>query len=313
MKQSISMEKQVEMYLKHCNRLGYVDAGVKSLLTKFVEFAEQKGHVGPLTITLAMEWATASKTNRRSAWARRLGLLHRFAKYCKAIEPKTEIPPSNIYGSTLHRPTPYIYTSDEIDNLMTATKLMKSTNGLKPIVFKYLIGLLASTGLRISEAIKLTDNDVDLTNGVLTITESKARKSRYIPLHLTTRDALKKYVLLRNNCIPNKQSNSFFINEKGNSLSLGSIEVDYRWLREKVGLKNNPRLYDFRHTFACNRLLKWYEEEKNIDEMIVYLSTYLGHNSTIDTYWYLTATPELFSIVTKRFEKFTHCREGGSL
>ena len=76
------------------------------------------------------------------------------------------------------------------------------------------------------------------------------------------------------------------------------------------GLKNNPRLYDFRHTFACNRLLKWYEEEKNIDVMIVYLSTYLGHASTIDTYWYLTATPELFSIVTKRFEKFTQRREG---
>ena len=193
---------------------------------------------------------------------------------------------------------------------MMATKLMKSTNGLKPIVFKYLIGLLASTGLRISEAIKLTENDVDLVNGVLTINESKAHKSRYIPLHPTTTDALKKYVFLRNNCLNNKPSNSFFINDNGNSLALGSTEVDYRWLREKVGLKNNPRLYDFRHTFACNRLLKWYEEEKNIDVMIVYLSTYLGHASTIDTYWYLTATPELFSIVTKRFEKFTQRREG---
>lgn len=313
MTQSISLKKQVEMYIEHCHRLGHTDGGTKSLLKNFVEFADQKGHVGPLIVTLAMEWATASKTNRRSAWARRLGLLHRFAKYCKAIEPKTEIPPSGIYGSTLHRPTPHIYTLDEIHNLMMATKLMKSTNGLKPIVFKYLIGLLASTGLRISEAIKLTDNDVDLINGVLTINESKARKSRYIPLHPTTTNALNQYVLQRNNCIENRSSNSFFINDKGHSLSIGPTEVDYRWLREKVGLKNNPRLYDFRHTFACNRLLKWYEEEKNINEMIVYLSTYLGHVSTIDTYWYLTATPELLSVVTKRFEKFTHSREGGSL
>ena len=232
MTQTISIKKQVEMYVEHCHRLGYVDGGTKSLLKKFVEFADQKGHVGPLTITLAMEWATASKTNRRSAWARRLGLLHRFAKYCKAIEPKTEIPPSGIYGSTLHRPTPHIYTSDEIHNLMMATKLMKSTNGLKPIVFKYLIGLLASTGLRISEAIKLTENDVDLVNGVLTINESKAHKSRYIPLHPTTTDALKKYVFLRNNCLNNKPSNSFFINDNGNSLALGSTEVDYMWIKK---------------------------------------------------------------------------------
>ncbi len=312
MTQTISLKKQVEMYIDHCHRLGYTDGNTTGL-KEFIAFVDQKGHVGPLTITLAMEWATASKTNRRSAWARRLGLLHRFAKYCKAIEPKTEIPPSGIYGSTLHRPTPHIYTSDEIHHLMMATKLMQSTNGLKPIVFKYLIGLLASTGLRISEAIKLTDNDVDLINGVLTINESKARKSRYIPLHPTTINALKEYVLLRNTFFNIKPSNFFFINDKGNSLSIISIDRDYRWLREKVGLKNNPRLYDLRHTFACNRLLKWYEEEKNIDEMIVYLSTYLGHGSTIDTYWYLTATPELFSIVTKRFEKFTHCREGGSL
>ncbi len=251
MTQIISLKKQVEMYIEHCHRLGYTDGNTAGL-KEFIAFIDQRGHVGPLTITLAMEWATASKKNKRSAWARRLGLLHRFAKYCKAIEPKTEIPPSGIYGSTLHRPTPHIYTSDEIQHLMVATKLMKSTTGLKPIVFKYLIGLLASTGLRISEAIKLTDNDVDLINGVLTVNESKARKSRYIPLHPTTTTALKKYVSLRNNRLKNRANNSFFINDKGNSLSIVSTEVDYRWLREKVGLKNNPRLYDFRHTFACN-------------------------------------------------------------
>ena len=309
--QSMSLREQVEMYIEHCHRLGYVYAGTKRSLENFVEFAEQKGHVGPLTKTLAMEWATDSKINKRSAWARRLSLLHVFAKYCKAIEQKTEIPLSNIYGSTLHRPMPHIYSSDEIHRLMMATKFMKSKNGLKPIVFKYLIGLLASTGIRISEAIKLTDDDVDLTNGLLQIKESKARKSRCVPLHLSTLKALKKYVSLRNDCINYKQSNAFFINEKGNALAIGPTEVNYRWLREKVGLKNNPRLYDFRHTFACNCLLKWYEEEKNIDEMIVYLSTYLGHSNTVDTYWYLTATPELFAIVTKRFEEFSHI--GGSL
>lgn len=306
MKKFISIKKQVMMYIKHREIMGYVDANTKNSLLDFADYSHKKGQDKFITIEIALEWVVTSKRNKRSAFAIRLGMLHTFAKYCKAIEPKTEIPPRGLHGSTLHRPTPHIYTKNEIYSLMSATKLIDQKKEINIITLKYIIGLIVSTGIRISEAIKLVDKDVDLENGILQINESKAHKSRYLPLHTTTTQALKKYVMLRDNEIKNRSNLSFFINDKGNSISIGKIEVDYKLLRETAGLKNNPRLYDFRHTFACNRLLKWYEEEKNIDAMIIYLATYLGHSSVLNTYWYLTATPELFSIVSKRFEKFSH-------
>ncbi|MHB1948320.1 MAG: tyrosine-type recombinase/integrase [Gammaproteobacteria bacterium] len=310
MTKSLSMKKRVETYMIHRRRLGYVDASVKSSLLKFANFADKKVHAGPITIDLAIEWATASEKNTRSAWARRLGLVHRLAKYYKVIEPETEIPPLNLYGSAYRRPTPYIYSQNEISNLLTATCQLEPIDGLKPITFKYLLGLLSSTGLRISEAIKLKNNDVDLVKGVLTIHETKAHKSRYVPLHATTVNALKKYVSIRNKRMPSVTNPSFFLIDKGKSLNIVQTDKDYRFVRQKAGLTKNQRLYDFRHTFTCHRLLKWYEEGKNIDAMMVYLSTYLGHARVIDTYWYLTATPELLSVVSKRFEQFTNQSEG---
>lgn len=311
MKKYMSIKKQIMMYIKHRERMGYVDANTQNGLLDFSDYSHKKGQDKFIKIEIALEWVITSKRNKRSAFARRLGMLHTFAKYCKAIEPKTEIPPRGLHGSTLHRPTPHIYTKNEINSLMSATKLIDQTKKLDVITLKYMIGLIASTGIRTSEAIKLNENDVDLENGILKINESKAHKSRYLPLHPTAMQALKRYVLLRDGHIKNKLNSSFFINHSGNTISITQIEKDYRLLREKAGLINNPRIYDFRHTFACNRLLKWYEEDKNIDAMILYLATYLGHSSVLHTYWYLTATPELFSIVSKRFEKFSYCRKRG--
>jgi integrase len=307
---SITMKKRVESYMIHRRRLGYVDASIKSSLLNFANFADKKGHTGPITIDLAIEWATASETNTRSAWARRLSLVHRFAKYYKVTEPETEIPPLNLFGSAHRRPTPYIYSQNEINNLLKATSQLEPTDGLRPVTFKYLLGLLISTGLRISEAIKLKNHDVDLIKGILTIRETKAHKSRYVPLHPTTVNALKKYVLIRDKRVIPELNSTFFIIDKGRSLNIVETDRDYRIVREKAGLIKNPRLYDFRHSFACQRLLKWYEEGKNIDAMMVYLSTYLGHARVIDTYWYLTATPELLSVVSKRFEQFSQQIEG---
>ncbi len=306
----ITMKKRVEMYIKHRQTMGYAKDSTKSSLLKFADYADKKGHRGPLTIDLAMEWSRASKTNRRSAWARRLWLLYSFAKYYKAIEPETEIPPRNLYGSILYRPAPYIYTEREVSDLMQKTKLLRPVRGLKPITFKYLLGLFACTGIRVSEAIELTEKDVDLANGILTIRETKAHKSRCVPLHITSVRALKRYVVLRNKHIPSGASDFFFLNDNGKPLNLIQTEKDYRWLREKTGLTNKPRLYDFRHTFACRRLLKWYEEKKDIDMMMVYLATYLGHVSVLSTYWYLTATPALMSVASERFERFFNDSQG---
>ena len=172
MKHSHTMQERIEIYLNHRKLLGHVLRSIRSGLLNFASYVDNKGYTGPLTIDLAIEWATASKKNTRSSWARRLALIHGFAKYYKVIEPKTEIPPLNIYGSINHRPSPYIYTKKEIQNLLAMTKQLKSIDGIKPITYKYLLGLLASTGLRISEAIKLTEEDVDLKAGILIVRET---------------------------------------------------------------------------------------------------------------------------------------------
>jgi integrase len=307
MKTPQTMKERVELYFKHRHCLGRKAPSVKSGLLKFADYADKKGHAGPLTISLATEWATQFPNNTRASWTRRLWLVRGFAKYCKAIEPKTEIPPANFYGLPIRRPTPYIYSEKETRDLLDATKLLQPTDGLEPITFKYLLGLLASTGLRISEAIRLTVRDVDLDKGILAIRETKMHKSRYVPLHFTTQQALQAYSSLRDKKVFSNPDSKFFLLDGGRPLIIGNTEVKFRWLREKVGLTKNPRLYDFRHTFACKRLLKWYKERKDIDAMIIYLSTYLGHVRPNDTYWYITATPELLAVASKRFEQ---CSQG---
>lgn len=310
MKTLLTMQERVELYITHRRRLGYTYCGTETGLLKFSKWVDQTGYKGPLTTSLATKWAMASKKPNRKTWARRLAYLHGFAKYYNVIDPKTEIPPLNLYGSFRHRPTPYIYSEKEVCDLSNAAQKLCPTDGLKPITFRYLLGLLASTGLRISEAIHLTRQDVDLNTGILTIRESKFHKSRYIPLHKTTQKALNRYVDIRDKKIPSPSVSEFFIIDNTHALNLYQTQKDFRWLREELGWKQKPRLYDFRHTFASQRLLKWHKEGKNLDEMMIYLSIYLGHAMITDTYWYLTAIPELMRIISKKFEQCSNSAKG---
>lgn len=306
---SLTMRKRVELYLNHRHCLGYDSPRGEKDLLRFADSVDKKGYFGPLTVNLATEWIATSVNNTRATQVRKLGLIHGFAKYCQIIDPQTKVPPLNLYGSARRQSHPHIYSKKEIHDLLEATKKLTPTDGLRPITFKYLLGLLASTGLRISEAIRLTLQDVDLENEILTVRETKFHKSRYVPLHPTTCEALKEYVLLRNRHTSGLLSPEFFITNNCRPLELISTEKTFKTLREYLGWIHKPRLYDFRHTFACQRLLKWYQEGKDVDKMMIYLSTYLGHVRVTDTYWYITAIPELLLIVSKRFENFANLPE----
>lgn len=312
MSKYISMRQRVELYCNHRRRLGYISCAIETGLSKFAKYVDNSGYRGSLTKELAIKWAMASKKHCRSAWGRRLEYIYGFAKYYKVIDPKTEVQPPNLYGSVYRRPSPYIYSEKEIYKLIKSTKKLQSIRGLKPITFKYLIGLLAVTGLRISEAIHLAREDVDLVNGVLTIRETKCHKSRYVPLHETTKNALINYSSIRDKKVPLTIAPEFFITDNGRALRLQQAEKDFKWLRENLNLEGHPRLYDFRHTFACKRLLQWYHDGKNVNHMMIYLATYLGHTYVTGTYWYLTAIPELMSVVSKKFEKFYRSGRGGN-
>lgn len=308
MKRQKTMVTQVKEYISYKRKLGFELRVQASHLLNFAKYADESGHIGPVTTELILKWARLPKKTSVHYQAQRVVAIRSFAKYQAILCPKTEIPPSGILGAANYRTKPYIYSQQEISALLGACTQLRPIDGLKPRTYATLFGLLACTGLRISEALKLSRDDVDLANGVLLITETKFRKSRLVPLDPSASKALGEYAKFRDQCHPIAESKKFFLSKKGKSLPYHTVWYDFTKLREKLGWctkrKRTPTIQDMRHTFACRRLLLWYEQGVDINHAIYSLSTYLGHVKVRDTYWYLTGIPELFAIAVKKFEKF---------
>lgn len=307
MKQWSTMEERVTEYLQDRRAMGYELRIEGEQLYRFARFADQQQITGPVTTDLAVAWANATKSTSNIAPARRLEVIRPFAKYCALFEPGVEVPLSNLLGRGHRRVTPYIYTQNEISALLTTTQHLHPTNGLRPVTMHYLIGLLAATGLRISEARHLHCADVDLSENVLTVRNTKFRKTRYVPIDPTVSCALQEYVSIRNTHVPHPADPHFFLFDNGHAVSDTQARYAFWCLLDRLGWRHRknrkrPRLYDLRHTFACHRLLSWYKEGADVHSMIAHLSTYLGHAKVTDTYWYLSGIPELFAISTQRFE-----------
>lgn len=311
-----SMQERVESYLKARRSMGYILRIEGEQLLRFAGFADQRGHKGCITIDLAVAWANSSHKSQEIGRARRLEVVRSLAKYCVIFESVTEVPPSHLLGPAHRRVTPYIYNDPEICLLLDAANSLQPKQGLRPATMHCLLGLLASTGLRISEALRLKRNDVDLHQGVLQIRKSKFRKSRYVPLHQIVCEELSRYSVLRDQQLPIVQEPAFFLLDNGRSLQYRQALYAFHCIQIQLGwdICSNgryPRLYDLRHTFACRRLLAWYKEGVDIDRMMPLLSTYLGHAKVSDTYWYLTGIPELMAVVGARFEYQSQLNSAG--
>ena len=302
-----SVVEQVQEYLEFKRSCGYqLEAPGKELLL-FARYAMRVGHHGPLTTDLVVRWAKLPQQADPCYWANRYNMVRRFAEYRFLFDPETEIPPKGLLGPSKKGLSPHIYSQAEIMALLQAASQLAPTNGLHPRTYVTLFGLLVSAGLRISEALKLFRRDADLRTGALTIRETKFRKSRLVPLHLSTLQALKQYRKLRDSYHPGTRSKTFFLSERGTSLNYRGVLYIFLKLSRKLGWRDRdkkPRIHDFRHTFAVRRLLKWYEEGANLDQKILALTTYLGHVQVTDTYWYLSAVPELLAVVSEKFERF---------
>jgi integrase len=303
----ISMHDRVEAYLDTRRSLGYALLVEGEQLKNFARFAETRGHRSELTIELALAWANASRRGSRLYRARRLEIVRSLAKYCILFEPETEIPAPGLLGPAHRRVTPHIYSEQEVADLLAAAEHLAPKAGLRPLTIRCFLGLLASTGLRVCEALRLARNDIDFTNGVLTVWKTKFRKSRHVPLHHTTVKALKEYAQLRDCRVPYPQALHFLLMDNGQPLRYRQARYAFDQLRRQLGWESQngrrPRLYDLRHTFACRRLQRWYEEGVDVNWAMPFLSTYLGHGKVTDTYWYLTATPSLMTIISTRFER----------
>lgn len=301
-----NMHERVDDYLNARRRLGFKLRIEGEQLRRFAQFAEAHGHDGTLTVELAIAWANASKSGSDICRARRLEIVRGLSKFCALFEPETQIPAPRLLGPAHRRVAPYIYSAQEVEKLMEAAMKIKSRNGLRPATMRYLIGLVFATGLRISEALHLTCADVDFEEGRLVVRETKFRKSRYVPLHPTTVEALKDYARFRDRRVPFRSAQAaFFLSDDGRPLRYRQALYAFQCIRRRVGWaqgKRPPRLHDLRHTFACNRLLAWYKQGVDVNRAIFFLSVYLGHGKVTDTYWYLTGTPPLMAIAAKRFE-----------
>lgn len=276
-------------------------------LSEFVDFLQGQG-AEFITTELAVRWAMQPKNARHATWARRLSIVRRFAVWLNAADPRNQIPPHRLIGGGRRRNPPHIYTDVELQQLMAAVSLLPSRRKLRAHTYETLIGLLASTGVRPGEALALTRSDVDLQSGILSVRESKFGKSRFVPIHDSTRIALSSYAKRRDELSFRLQTETFFVAESGLPLGACTVRRTFAKISATVGLRvpgvgrrigRGPRLQDIRHTFATRKLVEWYRAGLDVTRELPKLSTYLGHSDVAHTYWYLSADPELLQLATK--------------
>jgi integrase len=302
-KTSLSITQAIDFYLRSRRPLGFALNIDEGILRSLARYADQINHKGPLTEELVLQWARLPQQVDRLWWARRLVTARRFASFWHAFDPKVQVPPTGVFGPAYRRGHPYIYSADEITNLLDATENLTPVDGLLPSTFRTLLGLLACTGLRISEALKLQTHDFDAAAGTLLIQKSKGGQSRCVPIKPSAVLALKAYQRLCRKHYPRPDSSAFFLVEPGRPLSYKKASHTFGRLRTKLGWTQSPlpRLHDLRHTFAVNRLITWQRQGGDeVGRKILALATYLGHRNIRHTYWYLSAVPELLALASQR-------------
>lgn len=303
-----TLGRVVEAYLVERRRLGFRMNG--SELRRFARYADERGHEGPLTEALQVGWAKLDvRRTTPGTGTRRLETLRPFVRHYRQHEPGSVLLDPTILGPARGRPTPHIYTPGELADLVEAAATLEGGDGLRGLTYATLFGLIAATGLRISEAINLADSDVDLAGGHLTVRMTKFRKTRRLPLQDSTIAALMTWRKRRDRRWPRDCQGPFFVGHRGTAMRVGSVHWVFQGLRRSLGWKARgahpePRIHDLRHTFAVRRVQLWHEEEAPIEQAMFWLCTYLGHAKISDTYWYLTGVPELMAVAGNRFEAF---------
>lgn len=300
-------------YLEFRRQLGTRLSEPGATLWKFVDFVEAQG-MDWISADCAIRWATMSRGVQAATWGRRLGHVRGFARWMKALDPRTEIPAHRLLSSRHRRSPPYIYSDVEVLRLMRRAAKMPSRSRLRlrPQTYVTLIGLLASTGLRPGEALALELSDVDLEQGTLQVRDTKFGKSRFVPFSDSTRQALKRYMKVRQGARQPGWCDALFVSARGRRLQGSTARRGFALLCQAEGIRaasprhrigHGPRLQDLRHTFATRRLIEWYRAGVDVTRKMPALCTYLGHGSVHSTYWYIQAVPELLRCAVERSAK----------
>ncbi len=302
-----ALRRSLDNYLALRRAMGFKLTAAGALLPHFIAFLEHYDS-DLITTELALRWATQPQHVQPAEWGRRLSQVRGFARYLSAIDPRTEIPPPQLLPYRPARRAPYLYSDAEISQLLTAASALPSPSGLRAQTYCTVLALLVVTGMRISEVVALDNADVALVQGGLTIRQTKFHKARWLALHASTVAALRHYVRYRDRLYSPPLTPSFFLSEAGTRLKVNTVELMFVQLSKRIGLRQphdrvGPRLHDFRHRFAVQTLLRWYRNGEDVQQRLPQLSTYLGHAKVSDTFWYLTAVPELMQLAMQRVEQ----------
>jgi integrase len=301
-----ALREAVDDYISVRRALGFKLEDYPWMLHDFVGYLEAAG-ASTVTAELAVAWATLPGAGAHPSYlGKRLCVVRGFARHLGAFDPATEVPSADLLQRQSCRAIPYIYSEADITALMAAARSLAPE--LRGATYETLIGLLKVTGARIGELIALDRDDVDLDDGVLVIRYSKFNKSRELPLRASTAEALRVYAEARDRLCPRPEPPSFFVSTVGKRLVYVTVQHTFSRLARAAGLEARsercrPRLHDARHSFACATLLGWYRAGLDVQAQLPLLSTYMGHANPENTFWYLSAVPELLALAAQRREQ----------
>lgn len=304
-----TLARELDRYLAIRRSLGYDLSTSARVLRRFVAFAHGR-RAKHITTDLFLAWQAEFGEANQQTWSARLGMVRQFALWLSGIDPRNEVPPKALIPGRYRRARPYIYSDQEIVRIVEEAARLPSTNGIRALTFATLFGLIAVTGLRVSEAIALDNGDVDLESGVLTVRRGKSGRARIVPLSQSTTERLAAYAKQRDRLLGHTPK-SFFVSDTGNRPDDCSARYNFATVCQRIGLRTaqkfnkhgrGPRIHDLRHTFAVRSLEQCRHDRAAVARHIVALSTYLGHAHVTDTYWYLQATPVLMNQIAEAGE-----------
>ena len=298
-----SLEQQIEGYIAFKQALGFSFTSEAQRLRSYLESTGGEG----MTEDSALAWACSGAGHPRSYQIQRYETVRRFSEFAHALDEDAPALQPGLLGKTGNRVVPFIYSRDDVAVLMSSARSLKSPDGLRGESMAFLIGLMSSCGLRISEALGLEDSDLDEAEGALAIKKSKFGASRAIALLPDVVDGIKRYRAFRDGVVPKPKARQTIVTTGGKALSQDSAEgmfSEIRWTllgRGETFAGRMPRLHDARHSFAVATILRWHREGEDVNALIPHLSAYLGHKKLSDTYWYLTGVPELLAVAAEAF------------
>lgn len=307
----------VEQYLAVRTALGFTTRVARPLLHEFLAFLAPQHPLVELPARFAFEWACGHDALRGvTSRAARLRVVRGFLTYAKVSLPAIDVPAPGLL-SHLRRSSPYLFTPEDLTRLLTASSHLPSRSGWTAVLYPTLLGLLASCGLRTGEALHLHLSDVNLEADppYLHIRSTKFRKSRLVPLHPTVIVHLQNYLTLRHRFLRARGATTFFVSDCGTPLGYDGVQATFQRLVHQLALaphlgQRRPSLHSLRHTFAVQRVLTWARQGLPVQEWLPHLSVYLGHRRPEDTYWYLTATPELLATAADAFQRYAETGGG---